>query len=934
MSELKDRMVRIDPDPLTRNQNSKFSIVAATDLHHQLYLPMPGAATSIIRQKTVELGCTCSPWLHHLTDRWPELADHFIHHGMSACFDETMPGEWSLYQNPDQLQCALAQAKQRQALTMAWAEISGALPVTRTIKRWSDFASGCITEALKCAMSTIYARKGIARFDHEELCHESLCMGISVLALGKLGGYELNYSSDVDLMVLYDPKRMRTPCTQQEIERATRTMIRILSQPSPAGYVFRTDFRLRPDPASTPLAINVTAAESYYAATARAWERAAMIKARPIAGDHGLGQAFLDHIQPFIWRKYLDFNALEDIITMRSKSDEPPQQFKGFDLKKGAGGIRAIEFLVQGLQLVWGGRIHDLRTGSTLKGLRQLTRHGIITRDDGRALGQAYRLLRLVEHRIQMINDAQTHKMPTSNEDFDTIARFCWLDDSNALSKRLKQASWLVFQRSHDPDYLPIAALNQDQSHDDDTLSWNQILDPARLERLGFAGPSQQVLTILKEWRSGRYHALQNQKAHLLLLRMLPSLLMIMGKTHDPNQSLASFDLFLAKLPSGMQLFTTIACQADLLHRLAKLIAGAPEIAKSLTGTPERLDMFIAPHMTQFSNTAIKESFAREVLEPAYSYEKQLIRARKWLGEARFLIDTLLLEGHLGLDPWHQAHSRLAECCLVGLVPLIAKAYFGDHANQALDHFAILGFGGLAAGSLTSGSDLDLAFLWQKETRQKETGSSMMMGSRFDSVSFNRFAQRIVSAFAFHDREGILFAIDTRLRPDGAKSMLATSLERICTYYRNNEAWDWELLALTRSRVLLAPARMRVRLNRLRRESLARIQGQDKRLHSSLMEILAREEAAGHRRRSSLKYRKGGLLELNLLLQTALLGLGDRIPPSSAARGWAMLQASDLLPVSDVQALQQAGRILEAASAVTRASGRKLDQLAESDDWL
>ncbi|MEM7071710.1 MAG: hypothetical protein AAF403_08140, partial [Pseudomonadota bacterium] len=439
--------------------------------------------------------------------------------------------------------------------------------------------------------------------------------------------YALNYSSDIDFIILYQRGLIDQKISNQDIIRTCKMMINLIENQTIHGYMFRTDLRLRPDPASTPIAIEIQSAICYYESIARTWERAAMIKAKPIAGDVALTTQFLKHIQPFIWRKYFDFSAIEEIRELDfNASDQACKQdfsnFNGFDLKYGYGAIRNIEFFAQSLQLVWGGRIRSIRVPQTSIALYTLARNKIIARNHAKKLVSCYRFLRLLEHRVQMLNDQQTHSLPKDEEAIDRFATFCNLKSKAQLYKRLRIASKQILDivtREHadkndkssaHSKSLPILKSNTSLEHAK-TIKF-QDFNTQWFEHYQFASP-QSAINILKGWNNRTYCALHNEKAFYLFKQIMPNLLNIIANSHARDIALEKFDLFLKKLPTGVQLLSTLSSNANVITSLVEMIAASPKLAQQLNNHPERLDMLISPHITRLSLPYLKQSFNDEI---------------------------------------------------------------------------------------------------------------------------------------------------------------------------------------------------------------------------------------------------------------------------------------------------------------------------------
>jgi [glutamine synthetase] adenylyltransferase / [glutamine synthetase]-adenylyl-L-tyrosine phosphorylase len=466
------------------------------------------------------------------------------------------------------------------ALLSALCDLGGVWPVMTVARRLSEAADAAVAAAVRFLFAE-------ARTRGDWLVAPDPA-GYIVLAMGKHGAFELNYSSDIDLIVLYEPQRVRVRPgveVQHFFVRLTRDLVRLLQERTEHGYVFRTDLRLRPDPGSTPLAISTDAALNYYESVGQNWERAALIKARPIAGDLDAGQAFLANLAPFIWRKYLDFAAIADIHAMKRQI----HAFRGFgeiavaghDIKVGRGGIREIEFFAQTQQLIAGGRQPELRVSETLVALERLEARGWITADVRRELDQAYRFLRTVEHRLQMIDDEQTQRLPSEPRKLEGLARFCGFAGATAFAVRLtaeleRVQDHYVRLFEHSPELTRGGA---------NMVFAGEADDPGTLQALaemGYKRP-EGVIAGVRGWHHGRYPAVRTARARELLTEVQPLLIEALAKTADPDLAFIGFDRFLSELPSSVQLFSLLKQHQGLIELIAAIMGTAPRLARILS---------------------------------------------------------------------------------------------------------------------------------------------------------------------------------------------------------------------------------------------------------------------------------------------------------------------------------------------------------------
>ncbi len=475
----------------------------------------------------------------------------------------------------------LRRCKRQAALIAAVADIAGLWPLDRVTGALSDLAEAAIDYACAHLLRDAAARgelrlPGAARADPRALAKGS---GLVVLGMGKLGGRELNYSSDVDLLVLFDAEAAAYHADRAQAcyLRIARDLVRLMEERTAEGYVFRTDLRLRPDPAATPLAVSIPAAITYYEAMGQNWERAAMIKARPVAGDRAAGEAFLRELRPFVWRRHLDFAAVADIHSIKrqihahkgARGAHHQIQVAGHDVKLGRGGIREIEFTTQVLQLIWGGRDPALRDPTTLGALAALAAAGKLDRRAAADLADAYVFLRGVEHRLQMVADRQTHRLPEDAEGLARIASFLGYDGAAAFGAALTAHLGRVerhYARLFEAE--PTLASSETGGN----LVFTGVEDDpgtiATLRSMGYENPSG-VAAMVRGWHHGRPRAIRSERARELLTALMPALLAAFARQPQPDAALMRFDAVLMRLAAGVQILSLLHRNPALLDRLA-----------------------------------------------------------------------------------------------------------------------------------------------------------------------------------------------------------------------------------------------------------------------------------------------------------------------------------------------------------------------------
>ncbi len=675
----------------------------------------------------------------------------------------------------------LRNAKRDMALAVALADISGAWPLEKVTQSLSDFAD----VALDVSIATAIAERTPGAPNR----------GFVALALGKHGSRELNYSSDVDLILLYDPDTL--PHRENEevadaAQRIARRMVELMQARDAHGYVFRVDLRLRPSPEATPIALPIGAAEAYYHSEAEPWERAAFIRARAVAGDMDLGASFFASIRPFVWRRALDYTAIREVesisLRIRDHFDAGQEMGPGFDLKRGRGGIRECEFFAQIHQLIYGGREPALRAPATLDALAALAAAGRIEASEAETLAQAYRLLRTVEHRIQMVGDEQTHALPKPAAAARQLSQFCGLSDWKELEAGLGAITERV---AHIYDRLIAGSRTESEElpTDHDGLV-------RHLKSRKFAKPADMA-RLIEGWRAGDCRALRTPEARRAFEAVLCNLLDAFAASVDARATSVRFDNFVRQLPAGVQFFALLEANPRLVPLLGRLLGLSPVLADSLARTPDLFDVMLDPEaFAPLPSAAALEAELRALTDGG-DYQDILDRTRRWTAERRFQVGAQLIEEHT--DPLRAAadYAALADAAMVVLVEACCAEFSRAHGHVPGAALLVLGLGRYGGGLLTAGSDLDLIYLFSGAHDQMSDGAKPLAATMY----FNRLGQRLTAALSVPTAAGALYEVDTRLRPSGSQGLLAASIESFVRY-QQEEAWTFEHMALTRARVV------------------------------------------------------------------------------------------------------------------------------------
>ena len=761
--------------------------------------------------------------------------------------------------------------RRQHALGAALLDLSGAWNLEEVTASLSQFARLALRAAVAATLRD-FQQSGRVR------CRSIARPGYAVIFLGKSGADELNYSSDVDFLVIYDPEHVSSTSRrslQQEMNLLTSALISLLSDALPQGRVFRCDLRLRPDPASTPLAVPVGPAVAYYESRGQNWERCVMIKASFAAGDRRLAEGFLDEMRRYVWRRYLDFEAIRDIHSIKrqiaSRWEAPTfEGLLGHNLKLGQGGIREIEFFVQTQQLIWGGRDPSLRAPKTLEGLAALAAAGRITPDAERELRDAYRSLRTWEHRLQMIRDAQTHSLPREHADFAGFAAFCDADSADELARQIHETLERVSRH-----YARLFEEESSLAGEGYLVFTGPEASPDTLEtlkRMGFKD-GERTFNTIRHWHYGRFRATASARSRERLTELVPSLLEKCAETQDPDGTLARFDYFLSHIPAGVQLFTLLRLNPTLFSHLVETLGLSEVLAEQLARRPQILDSmldgdFFAPPPRRL---AWQRELRRELADTR-DFEDGLFRLQRRVGDRRFQVGFQALHGLIEIPEAAVAAARLAEGTLYTLLPFLARSFEEAHGRppHGSRGFACLALGRLGSREMGVLSDLDLIFLFDERH-----GDGLSDGERplATPAYWGRFARRVQSTLSANYAGDRIYEVDTRLRPHGAGDF-AISLAGFGEYHRER-AWIWEKMALTRARVVYSDPEFRARVRSEMDAIFAHPIEEDavRGAARDMRERLARERPP--RGPLDLRYIAGGLYDIDLLAQSWMLETRD-----------------------------------------------------------
>lgn len=780
-----------------------------------------------------------APFLARALERQPLLAEWLAAGDAEAAF--TFARAQGTHEDT-----ATALRRERLALAtvLAIGDLAGAFSLAQVVSALTGFADRALDRAIRTAITE---RNG-----------EASVAGMIALALGKQGAGELNYSSDIDPILLYDPATLPRRAKDDPGEAANRyarRVVALLSENTPEGYVLRVDLRLRPASEVSPLAVSRGAALAHYQGAALAWERAAFIRARAAAGDIAAGEAFLEEIGPFVWRSHLDFGAIEEIRELtrriRDSHDGPATPGPGFDVKRGRGGIREIEFFAQTHQLIHGGRDPSLRVRGTRAALDALARAERINPEDAAILGAGYDRLRAIEHRLQMVHDRQTHALPDGAA-LDNVARLDGLADGAALIAELTALTartGSIYEQLIGVRAAPVAAVAQASDL------------ATRLAELGFADPAALAKRI-EGWSEGRFACLRTPQALRAFAALQPLLIAAMAASDDPMRAITRWESILERVPSAITLFQLLAAQPVLLDRLVATLTLAPVLSDELARRPELLDTLLdrdaldLPGETAAIMARMKAKAARR------DYEALLDAIRVVTGEVRFALGVQLIEGLADPLAIARALSRLAEAALALAMQGAVREFESKHGRIPGGELLVLGLGRLGGGALTHASDLDIVYLFTGDFAARSDGERPLGATQY----FNRLASRVSAALSVPTAQGALYEVDTRLRPQGNQGPLAVSCEAFAKYQRE-AAWTWEHMALARARVLAGSPAARAQLDAILAEVI-RAPRDAATLRTAVVEM--RERMAQHKQAGGAldaKLLRGGLVDCEFIVQ-------------------------------------------------------------------
>ncbi|WP_297801250.1 bifunctional [glutamine synthetase] adenylyltransferase/[glutamine synthetase]-adenylyl-L-tyrosine phosphorylase [uncultured Brevundimonas sp.] len=744
-----------------------------------------------------------SSYLGGIARRWPAMLHRVLTSVPEERLEQILAETTALEGGPDEAKSPLRLLKAELHLLTALSDLGGVWDLDQVTRAIAHFADAAAQAALK-ATAADWRRRGKLTSQPDD--PRGPVPGLFVLAMGKGGAFELNYSSDIDLSLFYDPEVLGAVLDdsveiQNFCNRLAQGLATLLTERTGEGYVFRVDLRLRPDPSSTPPVVAAPMALAYYESVGQNWERAAFIKARVCAGDIAAGQDFLSQLKPFVWRRSLDYQAVLDIQSIKKQihayKTGDGLDAAGANLKLGRGGIREIEFYVQTQQLILGGRNPALQSSRTLEALEALTKAGHVTPEACDQLKAAYGILRDLEHRVQMLEDEQTHALPEDDTRRAKVAALYGQDDLAEFDRSIENL--LV---SVNRIYGELFDDGEQLSSDMGSLVFTGVdNDPGTLEtlsRMGFTEPAS-VSDTIRNWHHGHIPATRSARGRELFTRLAPRLLEAVAATGAPDAAFRRFATFFSGLKAGVQVQALFLNQPHLFEMVVGIMAFAPRLARSLGRQPQALDGILDARffVPLGEDTGVADQLVAET-RAAGDFEEAMNAARRLHREQAFRIGMNIITGRTSPVQAGLTTTSLADACIRGLAPAaLAEA---ERMGGRLDggEVAVVALGKSGSREMTAGSDLDLMTIYMAPS------DAMSATKGWGAETFyGRFTQRLIAALSSHTAEGALYEVDMRLRPTGSKGPVSVRLNTFVDYYAE-EADTWEFMALTRARVVWA----------------------------------------------------------------------------------------------------------------------------------
>jgi glutamate-ammonia-ligase adenylyltransferase len=852
-----------------------------------------------------------SPYLAGLARRWPGRLRLTLEAAPEDRLAAILSATTALDGGADEAKAPLRWLKAELHLLTALADLGGVWDLDAVTGALSRFADASAQAALRAVAHDQRERgKLVSAADDPR----GPIPGLFGLAMGKHGAFELNYSSDIDVSLFWEPEALQSALAdgvepQKFADRAAHAFASLMQERTGDGYVFRVDLRLRPDPSSTPPVVAAPMALAYYESVGQNWERAAFIKARPVIGDLAAGTDFLKALRPFIWRRSLDYPAILDIQSIKRqihvhKTGEG-MEAAGANLKLGRGGIREIEFFAQTQQLILGGRDPGLRSPRTVDALAALRDAGHVTPEACAGLTAAYIELRGLEHRVQMLDDEQTHILPADPVRRAMVAALAGEGDRAAFDNRV-ETLLVGVNNTYGELFEGEEALSSPYGSLVFTGVENDPETLATLGRMGFTEPAGVADTI-RSWHHGRIPATRSARGRELFTRLAPRLLTALADTGAADAAFRRFAVFFAGMNSGVQVQALFLAQPKLFELVLGVMAFAPRLARTLGRYPAALDSMLD---ARFDRAIDEDSGIVAQMQAdaaaAPDFETALDIARRVHREQMFRIGIQTLTGRAGPEAAGRAYTALADAVMAALAPAAMAEAVRQGGALPGGAVAVVALGKAGSREMTASSDLDLMTVYDAPAEAVSDGKGWAAG-----VFYSRFTQRLIAALSAHTAEGGLYEVDMRLRPGAAKGPVSLRLSAVEDYYAT-EADTWEFMALTRARVVWTDdpafgARTTATLETILRRPRP---GVDVAADARRMRDLMARERPGQGA-WDLKLAPGGQVDAEFVAQVRQL--------TAAATG-GPLTVSTLEALADEPALAEAWRLQQALSQILGAA--------------
>ncbi|MDO9079253.1 MAG: bifunctional [glutamate--ammonia ligase]-adenylyl-L-tyrosine phosphorylase/[glutamate--ammonia-ligase] adenylyltransferase [Desulfuromonadales bacterium] len=835
------------------------------------------------------------------------------------------------------LQKGLRRYKCREILRIAGRDLCGLDDLARTTYALSALAGVTLQRSCDICGRLLQTEYGAPLLD-SLTGDERVEAEFTVFGMGKFGGRELNFSSDIDLIYFYTSEKGMTAGVpapaggmrnqihlHQYFSKLADLVSKAVGQATEDGFVFRVDLRLRPEGNSGEMATPLRSAEIYYEHWGQSWERAAMIKARPVAGSIPLGEQLLKSLEPFIFRRYLDYGMVEDIKGMKQKIDHNLTREREGErnLKLGRGGIREIEFFIQALQLIYAGKQPELREKGSMVALDKLVEAGLVRAEEATLLREAYTFLRTVEHRIQVVQERQTHNLPASDAELLVLARrsgFSSLAEFSATLERHRQGVHTIF---HDLFYSGEATLRDETRPEilwlfDSSADADLVMD--YLEEQGFKNPTGAYESLLA-LRDGPKNSPMTERARRHFERIAPLLMQEVLGAPEPEMALRNLERFLGALRARATFYALLAENRTIITLLVSLFATSQFLSRIFIQHPEILDALVSSsYSVTFKERGVMaaELAAQLALHP--EYEDQLAILRRFHKEETLRIGLNDIHGNTRLEESTLQLSALADVCLRAAVEMAQRELLpryglpwvlDDDGQERPAGFVIVGMGKLGGMELNYHSDLDIIFIHEGsgETKAAPGCDPERFRLQTNQEYFSRLAQRIISVLTLKTPEGALYEIDTRLRPSGNQGPLVTSLAAYREYHQTT-AQPWERQALIKARVVCGPPELTEKIDELNRQIVydrelpENLAGEIRRLRERMESVIARE-GVDH---FNIKTGRGGMVDVEFIVQYLQLRHGGayaELQGHNTLAALKILQQTGLLAADDFATLLQ-----------------------------